>query len=179
MYCTYMVILFVTLSHHPRQTIPLSRLLRRFLCACASDSPNSFPLTLLADPHPLNLVPSTFCENIGGWGIVFTSQPGTHASPLPARRCFGCPLFSYAYELPILQVLSFDIHTKCREGTSLLLGTSNLQHLISITRHSPRKNFLVSPALHLESCQVQPNQAFSLCSATWGRPAWVQATILI
>src|SRR5713226_256643 len=42
-------------------------------------SSNSFPLTLLADPHPLNPVVSIFYKNIGGRGLApsSTSQLST------------------------------------------------------------------------------------------------------
>ncbi len=81
-------ILFVPVPT-PCPPLVLSIVDRRFR-PCRKESPNSFPLTLLVDPHPLNLVASIFYRNIGGWGLLNSSnfQPSTFDSrPLPSTHC--------------------------------------------------------------------------------------------
>ena len=70
-----------------------------------SFTPNSFALTLLADPHPLAPVASIFYKNIGGRG----------ASTFPARKAqkpvAHLLLFSITCAMPLAQLLSFDNYT--------------------------------------------------------------------
>ena len=61
-------------SRHSRPSVPYpTSPLRHFPPSPLSS--NSFPLTLLADPHPLNPVVSIFYKNIGGRGYVPCFQP--------------------------------------------------------------------------------------------------------
>jgi len=81
-----------------------------------------------------NLFRIRFYENCRVSPTIFLSfffRPSLHST----NQLSVVPFFSHSYELRILQVLCFDIHTKCPGCTPLLLHSLFNSQLVVATRH--------------------------------------------
>ena len=83
-----MLFSFVYIASHPRRFLSAKPLRSQRLCVRFFPrlSPNSFPLNLFANPHPLNLVVSIFYKNIAGarrLSCSSNSQPQLSTFNLP------------------------------------------------------------------------------------------------
>ncbi len=75
----------------------------------AEGSPNSHGIISFTDPHPLNSFVSYRYKNIRGREVPPTFLSKNAPKPVVHRS-----FFSTTYKLQISQLLSFDIHAKCR-----------------------------------------------------------------
>jgi len=88
---------WLVIDRHQPRALPLPALLLNVQTCqrshvLTSFAPNSFPLNLFADPHPLTPVPSIFYENSGGAGgtSTFRSQAVTFSPTLRPHKSFNC-----------------------------------------------------------------------------------------
>ncbi len=123
-------------SRHPRPSVPYPTTpLRHFPPSLLVS--NFFPLTLLADPHPLNPVVSIFYKNIGGRGYVPSFQPakapfasGMNLRDLPTcKRVLIYPLFFHTV-----------VHSFPRRGIRIFFPFNHFRTLFIMTGVYPHSS---------------------------------------
>src|SRR5260370_21604572 len=131
-----MVAWVVINRHQPRPSPPPAPFFNVPTCQRSnlptSFTPNSFPLNLFADPHPLTLVPSIFYKNIGGGG---------HSFSVPTSNLQGCNLF----------ICHRSENTPVSPSIATLPKTQGLKSCVSYTSEEPRGRGPINPRRLSES----------------------------